>query len=506
MPRIQTYGAPWVGPVQPSGARLRPADNGGGVAGAIGKGLERLGAAGADYAVAQDQIEDRLAQTSADTLYLNAATATSTTLATFKTKAGKDALDNRQSTDQAVSSAIDTALAAADPRTRQYLEPQLRKLRAEAGNDVAVHAIGQMKAWEQETGKAKFANLLQSAVTTDDPTQRTQFITDMKAQARDNAIRAGLGGDEILQKVERDAVSGAHTAIVNRYMADKDYDMADAYFRAHAKDLSVADEAAISADLAAPMMKRWASQEVDALMVLPPISGAPGKGGAATPVSNGGDVIKGLFPGAVVTSTYRPADHPLSRANPKSWHTKSHAAVDVAPIKGMSFDQYVREVEGAGYTVLEALNETGAGRSKHATGDHWHIVLGEGGGGGAPAPRRWDMASVTDKIYAKAEQNGWSIERRDAVLAEAKERVSFDEQLQRRSEDDADRSASEWVIKQGAGFTDISQMPASIRLLDGTVYDQVNNIRFDGAWTPSITITGSTGATITQTSPPRRRP
>ena len=129
----------------------------------------------------------------------------------------------------------------------------------------------------------------------------------------------------------------------------------------------------------------------------------------------------------------------------------------------MTFEQYVKEVEGAGYRVIEALNEVGAGRSKHATGDHWHIVLGEGGGGQAPAARRWDLEDVTQRIYAQAEAQHWTPEQRDAVLEVAKDRISFDEQLKRRDEESADRAASEWVLKQGSNFTDISQLPASIR-------------------------------------------
>lgn len=463
MPRIQTYGSPQVGPVQTTGARFRAADNGGGVAGAIGQGLQQIGGAVADYAVAQDRINDDLARTNADALYLNAATAASQALATYKTKVGKEALDARPATDKALQDAIGQSLAGADPRTKRYLEPQLRRLQVQTGNDIAGHAVGALRMFEQETGKAKFANLVETAVSSDDPAQRADFISQARAQARQNAIMAGLGGDEILTKVERDAESAAHSAVLNRYIADKDYDMADAYFKANAGRMTAADEAGISADLAAPMQKRWAAQTVDALMALPPIQGEPGKGVSGTPVSNGGEVIKGLFPQARVTSTYRGPDHPLSKANPKSWHTKSHAAVDVAPIKGMSFEQYVKEVQDAGYTVLEALNETGSGKTAHATGDHWHIVLGKGGGGAMPAPRRWDMEQVTSRIFAQAQAQGWSIEQRDAVLAEAKERVSLDEMLQRRREDDADQAASKWVNERGGGFTDISQMPRSIR-------------------------------------------
>ncbi|KEZ00498.1 hypothetical protein AI27_02040 [Sphingomonas sp. BHC-A] len=462
MPRIQTYGGPTVGPVRTTGARFQAADNNGGAAGGIARGLEKLGGALADRAVVQDQVEDTLARTNADNLYLSASTAASNALADYKTKAGKLALDARPGIDKSLDEAINGALSQADQRTKRYLAPQLGRLRVAAGNDVATHAIGQAKVYERETGAAKLGNFIESAVAADDPQQRSDFISQARTQARTNAELAGLGDPEIIASEERKAVSGAHSAVFNRYMSAKDVDMANAYLQAHGDEMTASDRTSAIASLAAPLQKRWAESQVNALMTLPPV-GEPGKGQAGAPVADGGSIIKQLFPKANVTSTFRDANHPLSKANPGSWHTKSHAAVDVAPIAGMTFDQYVKGVEDAGYRVIEAKNEVGAGRSAWATGDHWHIVLGDGGGGQAPAARRWDLEDVTQRIYAAADKQGWTPEQRDAVLEVAKDRVSFDEQLKRRDEDSADRAASEWVLKQGAGFTDISQMPASIR-------------------------------------------
>jgi hypothetical protein len=65
----------------------------------------------------------------------------------------------------------------------------------------------------------------------------------------------------------------------------------------------------------------------------------------------------------------------------------------MAPIPGMTFDEAKAAIEDKGYTLIEALNETGKGRSAWATGDHWHFVIGKGGtqaaqttGQPAPAP------------------------------------------------------------------------------------------------------------------------
>ena len=97
---------------------------------------------------------------------------------------------------------------------------------------------------------------------------------------------------------------------------------------------------------------------------------------AFQPSSDGVSVIHGLFPSARITSGYRSPDNPLSRANPGSWHTKSHGAVDVAPIPGMTFDQYVAEVQNAGHKVIDAHDEA-THPFPWTTGPNWHIVIGK---------------------------------------------------------------------------------------------------------------------------------
>lgn len=94
------------------------------------------------------------------------------------------------------------------------------------------------------------------------------------------------------------------------------------------------------------------------------------------PSSNGAGVVQGLFPNARVTSGYRGPNHPLSKANPRSYHARTHGAVDVAPIPGMTFDQYVSRIRQAGHKIIEARDEVN-NPSSHATGPHWHVVIGE---------------------------------------------------------------------------------------------------------------------------------
>lgn len=92
--------------------------------------------------------------------------------------------------------------------------------------------------------------------------------------------------------------------------------------------------------------------------------------------ADGRQVIASIFPNARVTSGYRGPEHPLSRANPSSYHARTKGAVDVAPIPGMTFDQFIDRIRASGKRIIEARDEV-KNPSSHATGPHWHVVIGE---------------------------------------------------------------------------------------------------------------------------------
>lgn len=124
-------------------------------------------------------------------------------------------------------------------------------------------------------------------------------------------------------------------------------------------------------------------------------------GGKGKPVADAKAVARGLFPDVAITDHKRDPNSALGKANPGSWHNKSGAAIDVKPIPGMSFGDYVKRYRDAGYTILEARNEVGSGRSPHATGDHWHVVLGGDPKGGGPV--RVTSKAQFDKLASGTE-------------------------------------------------------------------------------------------------------
>ena len=99
--------------------------------------------------------------------------------------------------------------------------------------------------------------------------------------------------------------------------------------------------------------------------------------GGFRPVNDGVGALKRVFPNARVTSGYRDANHPLSKKNPDSFHTRTRAAADMAPIPGMTFEQAKAKFEAAGYYVHPDSRDEVNNPSSHATGPHWHFVIGE---------------------------------------------------------------------------------------------------------------------------------
>lgn len=107
--------------------------------------------------------------------------------------------------------------------------------------------------------------------------------------------------------------------------------------------------------------------------------------------------IRGLYPKAQITSGYRGPNHPLTQRNPRSMHAmgsqEDPRAVDVAPIPGVSFDQYVGSLKKAGVPVAQAFDE-----QKHpfpwTTGPNWHVAEGvaprppQGAAPKMPAPKQ----------------------------------------------------------------------------------------------------------------------
>lgn len=85
-------------------------------------------------------------------------------------------------------------------------------------------------------------------------------------------------------------------------------------------------------------------------------------------------VIQSIYPDAVITDDERDPNSALGRKNPGSEHIMTDGAVDVRPIPGMTFDEFIAGIEAEGHEIIEAIDEVNH-PSGHATGPHWHVVI-----------------------------------------------------------------------------------------------------------------------------------
>lgn len=122
-----------------------------------------------------------------------------------------------------------------------------------------------------------------------------------------------------------------------------------------------------STEQAAPAAEEMAMEEATA-----PVEGEIIE--APTEFATAGDVVSFLYPEARVTQVERDPNSALGRKNPNSAHNMGVKAVDVAPIEGMTFEEFVMGFEDAGFSVKYARDEVND-PSSHATGPHWHVEL-----------------------------------------------------------------------------------------------------------------------------------
>jgi hypothetical protein len=290
----------------------------------------------------------------------------------------------------------------------------------------------------------------------DDETRQNVFetVNDMLSGARDSGF---ITAQEMGVKARSFAATDAGNRI-ERLLADEEIDKAAGVLESAKGAMPAGIYSDYYGQIQGKLKVRQAADDFAAVTILPPVETKP-EGASGKPVANGKSVITAIYPGAVVTSNYRGPDHPLTKKNPQSWHGKSHAAIDVEPIKGMPFDKFLKGIEDAGYRVIEAKDEV-ANPSAHSTGPHWHVVIGEGGP--QQGPRRWDKNEVYASIDAKADKEGWTFERRERAKDYANSQIGRDENLLARQEDEADRAAQEFILGKREAFTDPASIPRRV--------------------------------------------
>lgn len=493
MPRVQVYQADQVAPAETTGARHRAADMAAGGL-AIAQGITNLGRAGADYAQAQEEINLRFDDTESRKAAQRYQTGAAKILSEFQLEQGSNAYEKRAATDEALAKLREETLGATtNDRMRRMADDRIAGLYGADSVKVGEHATKQLRVAQDGTLKAQVVLSGEDAAANwDRPELMTAHIDTMKSAVDELGELNGWSGNQIrLEKAN--AVSAVHKDVVNRFLADDDIDSAQIYLDANADELNANDELALRGAMKEPLLTRQAQGDFDrAVGTMPVAEGASTKDPAPTGTT---------FDAMVVVTAQSESGNRERDAQGRLITSPAGAQGKMQVMPGTNLDpgfgvkpakdnsDAERTRVGRDYLAAMlkrygndpakawAAYNAGPGRVDDAiaAGGDWLARLPKetrdyvakntaaiGGGGAQQSARTWDKAAVYSQIDALADKEGWSPERRERSKLWADKEIARDEQLKAREENQAERDASEWVLKN-PNFTDISQMPASIR-------------------------------------------
>ncbi len=267
MARVPVSSGPRVQAAPLEQQRFRAADDGGGVAGAIGEGAQRLGQAGVNFAEQQDRNDELLDEAATKQLDNEAVTRMRGLLWTgdnayFSTR-GFDAANARKPTEQALADLRTELIGRTTTnRQRRMFAEQYDGLVARELEGIARHSIGQIAQEEERQSVARQVVYADDAVThADDPVRFEQGVQTGETELRTRADRGGWA-PEVLEAELLKYRSGIRARVAEAKVRS-DPVGALAYVEQHAGELLPDDETKLRDSLYEPMLERKAEAIVD---------------------------------------------------------------------------------------------------------------------------------------------------------------------------------------------------------------------------------------------------
>lgn len=465
-------------------AKLIAGNSGGGTLAGLAEGLQKAGAAGADYAQTQDRIDTQFDEAGAKTLDNKFVTAVQPLRSTFLSQKGFAAGTAKPETLKALNTLYDdTIKEAKTPRMKAMLTDVLQSRRVSLMGEIDNHTIQQIGAASEAASLARINLAGEEAAATTDPV------------ARQKAIATGLG--EIAVRAQQQGMpaewtktegfkfeSGVHRSIATQMIGNDDIDGALQYVDANKDRLNDADEQAVRSMLHAPLQRRETNTYVDGIMGSGTGGDTPSTFSYSDPLHGAGrtPVPGGQFNAKRDYGGHQGIDIPAAQGTPIFAAAPGIVKISHSPLGGniVTVDhgdgKVTRYMHLGSVAVKDGDKVTpdtqlgGVGMTGRTSGPHLHYEVRENGKPIDPnaaiasvqqSPQRHDLNALLGRID---QDTSLTPEQRDRYKTEVERRVGRDEQLQSRVEDQAQRDALDAITKLGPkGFTDVSQLPASVR-------------------------------------------
>ncbi|MDH7973682.1 M23 family metallopeptidase [Sphingomonas sp. AR_OL41] len=480
-----------VGIAAVTDAKMRPADYSGTGFEALGAGLHQLGQGGEELAKALDERRLEQEKTRATALDNGFVRAAQQIRSGFLTQSGLNANGARPDAEKALADLRDQYLGqATTPRMRHMLTPVLD------GRVTGILGEFDQHVAAQEV-KAKGAESVSRVALA-----REEAASATDQQVRDMAIATGLG--EIAAQNARDGLPAAvttadqfkfrstvHTEVLRNLIVGDNVDGAVAYHKEHQAEMTAADNLTANALLHDPLQARDTTAYVNGKMGAATAGdssatfsyGDPYHGAGGTPVPGG------QFGAPRDYGTHKGVDKPGPLGAPL-YAMGAGTVQDVthSPLGGTIVVMHMANGDVVKYDHLGKVNvkpgdsltpdtQVGAvGMTGRTTGPHVHIEIIRDGkpldpqqiiGHVQQSPQRHDLNALLGAV--DADQNAGRITPEQALRykGEIERRVGRDEQLQARTEEDAQRAALDQITalggkKNGLGFTNMAQLDPAI--------------------------------------------
>lgn len=480
MPRVPTYEQNTVQPARTTSARFSAPDNGGGSG--LGAGLQKLGGALADRAAVQDQIHEQLDETGAKAIDNWIVPEASKVRADFLAQQGLNAGVARPSTEEALKKLRTDAIArATTPRMKRMATDVIDQRLAGWIGELDGHVVDQTRKAVDIQTVGRIDTSREEAIATTDPATRAANIATMNSEIDRRAAAMGLGEDWARGEKFKNE-SDIHTSIATNLIIGEDIDGAVKYLDENKGRIAGNDETRLRAMLKDPLERRDTDAYVDKHMGIATRDGSsfsysdPLHGAGGTPVHGGqynASRDYGSHHGVDKPAPLGTAVYAAAPGRVKISHSALGGNIVTVDHGGGRVTRYMHLGKVSVKDGDEVSPDTvlgGVGMTGRSTGPHLHYEVLENGKPVDPSkavasveqsPQRHDLSAL---LGAVDKDPNLTPEQRDRYKGEIERRVSRDEQLQARVEQDAERKALDKIANLGdGGFTSMDQLPANVR-------------------------------------------
>lgn len=480
MPRVPSYQPNQVGPVQTTGQRFNAPATAGGL-GLLAEGM----AGAARMAQRNDQLQAVADETEARQSALAFQQAAAPIVAEAKLAKGSNVGAAYKAADEQLLQLRDKlAKDASNGRAREAFLPVANSYLTDYKAQLAQHEVIETRAVALDTLQAQADQSAQDTVkawNTPDVAEK-HLLTGMSVITRKAEMEGRTG--ELLDSDLREYRSGTRKAAFGHLVSEGEWDMAIAYQAAHEDEFTAEDSTAIAATLRTIKQNRQAFADSDAALGQGvPTSDIPTGGRFAMPVK------AGKVTSAFGASRGRTSHNGVDWAAPEGSDVRPMAAgevvrVDSDPRSGKfivvdhgdgtttSYSHLGRQDVKVGDKVSASTSLGVVGMTGHTTGPHVHVVarqngkavdpvslLGKGAvGGGRQTRKAMDQRAA----YSWIDAQPWSLERKQLAKDGVDRQIGDQDQMQAREERQADREASEIVLRLGDRFTSVDMLPPGL--------------------------------------------